>query len=270
MTWSLPTWISKPLLAYYFGPDHPAKQRLWYALYRLLGRPRFIVPYAETARLSLNMKDFIQFEILKNGQYELDVWESLVRYIDAKEVIWDIGANIGSFAFRAATHPGVQEVHAFEPSPTVFSQLAKNASLNPHLPVHLHAAALAKRSELRSFFSGLEGNSGVGGFFPHWQGPEIKVSTFCADGWIAQGRSPSPTLIKIDTEGAELEILQGMQQTLIHSPPKAIIFEAHWMDNRLVSQPIVDFLGSVGFETLLPAPHRNDHPANLIAVPRPG
>ncbi len=267
MTWSLTATLSHWLLRYYFGPDHPGKLRIWTGLHRFLGRPRFVVPYGEQAHLSLDFSDFIQFEILKTGAYEREVWDRLVPFVDAKEIIWDIGANIGSFTFLAAQHPGVRTVHCFEPNPPVFAQLEKNRRLNPDLPVQPHGVALSSRNEARPFFTGLSANRGVGGFEPRWNNESIEVPCFRGDDWIAQGHAPAPTLIKLDIEGAELEALQGLEATLRQSPPKAIIFEAHWGgDGKLVSQPVVDYLAALGFHTPLPESGLEGHPVNLLST----
>lgn len=248
MSWTLAPNLSASLLRYYFGPDHKLKQRLWSWLHRLCGSPRFTIAYGRRAWLSLDIHDFIQFEILKEGFYEPEVWEALSSFAAQDEVVWDVGANIGSVGILAAVNPRVKEVHCFEPSPKTFADLERNCRLNPRLKITAHSVALSERSQVRPLFLGLTHNTGVAGFSPTWNAASVPVRCVTGDEWIEQGNAPAPTLIKIDVEGAEELVLRGLAKTLKNYPPKAIILEGHRdVQGTPLNESLHCYLKSLGY-----------------------
>src|SRR5690349_17994902 len=98
---ALSTTVSKILRAYYLSEGHPSKLRIWRYLRKLQGYSRLTVPYIDVGWISLDERDHIQHSIFVNGAYEPEVWEALSSLAEDGEVIWDVGANIGSFALRA-------------------------------------------------------------------------------------------------------------------------------------------------------------------------
>ncbi len=269
MSWSLTPNLSASLLAYYFGPDHVFKQRIWSWLHRAFGSPRFVVPYAQSAKLSLDIHDLIQFEILKTGFYEPEVWAALAQYAVSEEVVWDVGANIGSISFLAALDPRVREVHSFEPSPQVFLELEKNCHLNPDLKVFPHPVALDERPQIRQLFLGLRKNGGVGGFHPTWNSQSVPVRCVTGEEWVAQGLAPAPTLLKIDVEGAEEAVLRGLEPMLRSRPPKAIILEGHRENPTARFSPrLQEYLESLGFQCRLLEGAGDRLTVNFLAVPK--
>jgi len=244
------SWSTR-LLRYYFGPEHPLKLRLFGLLHKLLGRPSFTVPFGR-GLLHLHIHDFTQFAIMRDGDFEPEVWNALVEQAEANEVVWDVGANIGSVGLRAAQNERVAEVHCFEPNPATFERLVRNVRSNPDLKVTAHGFALGDRRETAPLFVGLEANRGLAGFFPHWTRDSVPVQCFSGDELIERGLCPAPTLIKLDVEGFELKVLQGLQRTLRSQPPKAIVFENHLNEaGNLIDQASVDFLESLGMTVLL-------------------
>ncbi len=244
------SWSTR-LLRYYFGPEHPLKLRLFDLLHRLLGRPSFTVPFGR-ALLHLDIHDFIPFAIMRDGDFEPEVWNALAEQAVEREVVWDVGANIGSVGLRAAQDRRVTEVHCFEPNPVTLKRLVRNVHSNPDLRVVVHGFALGDCVETAPLFVGLEKNRGVAGFFPHWTHDSVQVQCFSGDDLVERGLCPAPTLIKLDVEGFELKVLQGLQRTLRSQPPKAIVFENHLNEEgNLIDQASVDFLESLGMTVLL-------------------
>jgi FkbM family methyltransferase len=266
--YSLSTSLSRRLMAYFFGADHKAKMRLFNYGHRLAGSPRFTVAFG-AARLSLDINDYLQFEILRTGDFEPEVWSALAAYCQHDEVVWDVGANVGSVGIRAAQDPRVREVHCFEPNPRTFECLVTNQRLNPSLALEVHDCALGTKSGVQSLYVGLENNRGVAGFYPHWTSQSVPVLTLSGDDVVAQGICPPPTLLKIDVEGYELEVLRGMEKTLRAHPPKAIVFEGHMKaGGGTHSQAILDFLAELGMASRLSQDYNGRETVNFIATPR--
>ena len=143
------------------------------------------------------------------------------------KVVLDIGANIGVAAlYFAATFPRAS-VHAFEPVPANCEVLRANARALPR--IHAHCFALgAQDGEIELFDSDDEAN--LGGFSSHGMGVNAarsqKVPVRHAGRALAQLGVTRADVIKIDTEGAEWEILTALDPALMRGV-RVIMGELH-------------------------------------------
>lgn len=220
---SYPTWL---LARYLAAPEHPSKLRVWKWLYTIAGRPEVCVRYAGTARMRLDLVDGVQNGIAANGFYEVEVWDTLAGYLTGADVVWDIGGHVGGVAIRAALDPRVKAVHCFEPNPHTAARLQTNLSLNPDLPITHHAVALGDKTETRTLHFGPPHNIGQTSFVVRTTELGTPVECETVDGLIATGSAAPPTLIKIDVEGFEPQVLIGASHLLASGQVKAIVFES--------------------------------------------
>jgi FkbM family methyltransferase len=139
--------------------------------------------------------------------------------LDSPECVVDVGANIGAFSLYQALNKGAGRVIAFEPSPAVFSRLAKNVALNNASNVRLVNAAVGDAPGHLSFAEGaMSINCKVA---PN--GP-IKVRCVTLDEELAD--IPRVDFLKIDTEGYETQVLRGGAATL--GKTLAVVCELHF------------------------------------------
>src|SRR5262245_25797413 len=108
---------SRLLWTYHEGPDHPTKLRLWGWARRMSRHALLTVPYGNGGVIALDERDWLQREVLTRGFYEPEVWEALFAFASGSEVLWDIGAHVGTFTIRGLLDSRVACVHAFEPDP---------------------------------------------------------------------------------------------------------------------------------------------------------
>jgi len=132
------------------------------------------------------------------------------------KVVLDIGANIGiASLYFAASFPGAT-IHAFEPDPGNCELLAANAKAMPRIRVHRFALG-AEDGELELFDS--DDKSNLGGFSSHGLGVDQqrskKVPVRHAGHALAAAGIERADVIKIDTEGAEWEILTALDRALL-------------------------------------------------------
>jgi FkbM family methyltransferase len=132
------------------------------------------------------------------------------------KVVLDIGANIGIASLYFASSFPHAAVHAFEPDPGNCELLAANARALPR--IHVHAFALgADDGELELFDSDDKAN--LGGFSSHGLGVNTgrskRVPVRHAGRALAELGVDRVDLIKIDTEGAEWEILTSIDRALL-------------------------------------------------------
>lgn len=201
--------------------------------------------------------DLIEFSILYSGAYGSDVQHAISEAMPgAGAVYWDIGANLGSVVLPLMKRfPSLRAV-AFEPSPHALNRLARNASLNPDLCERLTimGIALADRNGPCQFFPSKEPyNSGLGGLAESENRSVESVTVWSArgDDLIAAGSIPTPSIIKIDVEGFELEVLRGLQDTLKNAHSLAILFEHspyRLRERKMDLRCVPDYLEGLGFQ----------------------
>jgi FkbM family methyltransferase len=230
--------ISRILTTYYRGPGHPMKLRLWRYLRQASQYSPLTVAYGNGAWISIDERDWLQSSIFAFGAYEPEVWAALARHAMRDEVVWDVGANIGSFALTAAQDRRVKTVCAFEPDPLTLEVLERNLGLNGN-PAVVYPLALSDSCERKTLIHGPRTNSGMSTFSPtvdtgmtrhvaaaDQQLPRFEVECRTADALIAQGDVPAPTLMKIDVEGWEYQVLTGAHTLLGSTRLRALAFEA--------------------------------------------
>jgi len=129
------------------------------------------------------------------------------------ETIIDIGANIGAFAQRAHRKWPQAQMICCEPMPFNVCHLRRNVSAT----TTIISAAVREHSGVGKIFIG---NQFVtGGFFRFGRQTRRKILVEC----IAAKELPSCELVKIDTEGCEIEILKN----LLLGKTQAIFLEHH-------------------------------------------
>lgn len=148
------------------------------------------------------------------GHGELEVLAAFQREITAGDVVWDVGANVGTYSLLAALSGAQAE--AFEPGESARARLRRNAELNG-VTVTLHDVALSEENGEAVLTT--ESRSGIRRLSEDGAGDT--VSTRRADGIDA----PQPDVVKIDVEGAELRVLQGMRDTLADA--RTVFVEVH-------------------------------------------
>jgi FkbM family methyltransferase len=135
--------------------------------------------------------------------------------VKRNHVVWDIGSNIGLFAFAAAHLAGESgKVVALEADMWLVQLLRRSAAIQPSTSasVQVIPAAVADGCDVRTFNIAARsrasnslagyGNSQTGGVAERQSVISVSMD------WLAY-RLPHPDVVKIDVEGAELEVLTG-------------------------------------------------------------
>ena len=164
------------------------------------------------------------------------------------DVFYDIGANVGYYAC-AALKNGVKSVHAFEPDPIAASVLRLNLRLNglTGASCQVMEMALGCRVGSGTFHRSHVSNSGRSGFRPVDAVASFEVPIETINSLIAAERAPAPTVLKVDVEGLEHEVLLGARRLLESSPPRLIIFEAQRDLLASPGHPLTGYLRECGY-----------------------
>jgi FkbM family methyltransferase len=169
----------------------------------------------------------------------LDFRKSLVdpvheRFIDcwvtSASVVWDIGGNLGLFALPAALKASAGHVYAFEPDIELAhyflasARLPRNKDLNMSvLCVALSKADGAANFQISKFSRAMNKLEAVG----KWHEEQIAVEqlrpvpTMRID--TLATALPPPNVLKIDVEGAEIDVLEGGEMTIAKHRPVVLI-----------------------------------------------
>ena len=164
--------------------------------------------------------DYIDDNILAYGAYEKDVLYFMRDYVETRKnpdaVFLDVGACEGQHSLFMSRL--VKQVHAFEPYPPAADRFQSLINLNQFTNISLHRVGLGDKDATVPFFAPPEKNIGSGTFLSdHRQGADKPVGEFrvvTGDAWLEPLQLPSLDLIKIDVEGFEKYVLQGLAKSL--------------------------------------------------------
>lgn len=142
------------------------------------------------------------------------------RYIKRGDVVWDIGSNLGLFAFCSAWKSGpTGAVHTLEADP-FYAELQHRTARGlpqgyaPVIPLCAAAAdrprllelSIPKKGQSRNHLSILEGNAA--------EETESKKQVVCLTADFLIEQWPAPHFVKVDIEGAEILFLDGAKRLL--------------------------------------------------------
>jgi FkbM family methyltransferase len=155
-------------------------------------------------------------------------------HVQAGDVLYDVGANVGAYSLIAAKRGGGQvRVFAFEPSFATYDELCRNVVLNgceatitPLLMCVTEAPGLVTfgHSSLEPG-SALHVTAEAAGVVPQSAVYRQAIPGFSIDALVTQFCCPIPNHIKIDVDGTELSVLKGAHQTLDASELRTIQVE---------------------------------------------
>lgn len=151
------------------------------------------------------------FELIIN---DIDVErETIAEFLSALEhgdVVYDIGSNIGTYAILAHNKLSNCTVVAFEPLSENITRLRSNVEAND-AAVEIHQVALSNSTGSADFSA----NHSKTGRLTGDNTEERSITVEKTKGDILTERlSVTPTVLKIDVEGEELNVLKGLDETL--------------------------------------------------------
>lgn len=156
------------------------------------------------------------------GSGELRLTKFFIKTLNNDDIFYDVGANYGFYTHLANTLITTGEVHAFEPSPSVFKYLTQAAGDR----TFLNKVALSNQENKTEFFDA-QNSSGRGTINPsvaeHFNKSKEKlyVEAIKCDTYVEKHTPPS--IIKIDVEGAEYLVLRGGEKTFKKYSPTIIL-----------------------------------------------
>jgi len=196
--------------------------------------------------------NYIEWSILSTGTYEDEIGKLIKISLSEGDTAIDIGGNIGLQSLRMSSCVGPNgKVFAFEPLNYLQEKFKKNLALNRVSNVTLFPFALSdQQNELDLPINKNQWNQGTFSLSNKDTGNnKQRIVVNVADEMPEIQSLASVSLIKIDVEGFEFQVLKGLKQTLQKHKPR-IIFEYdsnYWADTGQKITDCYQYLHSLNY-----------------------
>lgn len=220
---------------------HAAVRRLWAGASRGMrqywaGRvcSEIWAPLPGSVRVPVRLWDHVEAGIFWYGFPAEDkaAFRVLSSALAPDGVLIDVGANIGAFALPLGAQARRGAVHAFEPASGTADRLRRNRDLNRLDNIVVNQDAVSDRSGSISIWvpatrwKGRLYNTGmtsayVGNRQSGWH--EEVVSAVRLDDYTREQNLPRVDAMKIDVEGAELDVLEGARALIRQYRPLVVM-----------------------------------------------
>ena len=190
--------------------------------------------------MELDPRDLVTQSILSSGIWEPESTR-VVETLQEGEVFIDVGAHVGYYSLDASKRVGGSgRVISVEPNPPTADRLRRNILLNNASNVTVQQVACTDKETTLHFFQAGRENTGSSSMSKEnaRSSREIEVRGAPLDAIVKALQLGRVDLVKIDVEGAELQVLHGMTETLAKYRPKLIV--------ELVDQNLKNLGASVG------------------------
>jgi FkbM family methyltransferase len=221
---------------------------------------------------------------LGKGEFENAETHFVDRFLQPGMTVLDVGAHHGLYTLLSSIRVGTDgRVVAFEPSPRERERLKRHIQSNGCRNVQVIPTALSSSSGKSSFFL-VEGASDYCNSLrpPAVQAKtrQVEVEVTTLDEFLAKTSMNAVDFVKLDVEGAELDVLKGATKLLRSNTRPILLVEVYDIRTepwQYRACEIVQFLNALGYrwfsltEDGLPHPIAEDqtkYDANLIAVPK--
>lgn len=195
--WGLPTWVR-----FWFSRDIRPRLKIDGLDFEVRG-----------ASIKSKMTDtFAIMECVHHNLYNRRFYDDDFKVGESDTVI-DIGGYIGSFAVPASRLARKGKVYSFEPSPDNFAQLEKNLALNQVQNVEAFNVAVASTDRKIRLF--LDNMNPASNNIYMTGGTEVERDAVSLPTFFRRHGIERCEFFKIDCEGAEYEILMGLDPSML-------------------------------------------------------
>ena len=196
-------------LFYALGIFKPVRVKVWPGFY-----------------MELDSRDFVTRNILTDGAWEARINGIAIAFLQEGSVFVDVGAHVGYHSLFASTQVGLSgRVVAIEPNPPTAERLRRNIRLNRCTNIVVEEAACTEKEQQLELIQGPVHNTGNSSLTTKnaFGANRVAVRGVPLDALIKTQNLQRIDLVKIDVEGAELQVLHGMKETVAKYHPRIII-----------------------------------------------
>lgn len=202
--------------------------------------------------------DRVSMAIYRYGLFEPELTRAFIHFLKPGMTFFDVGSHFGFFSLLALKLVGpTGRAVAFEPTPSTHAMVSKNLAGRPNAMV-VNAAAYKEDTTLTFQDWGLE----MSGYNSIYQGKltgdergrvqakTIQVQARSLDSWTKE-TGIEPDFLKIDTEGAEPDVIAGMDRLFATKRPMLSLEVGDMAGNDpkiLPSRVVVDRILAKGYK----------------------
>jgi FkbM family methyltransferase len=173
--------------------------------------------------------------------YRRSPWERAVRRViqemlaQRPQVFFDIGSNVGIYAYIASVVSPTTRVYAFEPLPTNVEYIRKTAAVNGFTNILIAPLALSDTNGTAAFYVPVlpgvpdDYHADTASLINRFRGSDrrhnatqarqITVDVMMLDEYVRREGISRIDIVKLDVEEAELNVLRGAEKTLTAMSP---------------------------------------------------
>lgn len=233
-------------------------RKLIFDLYRLLfARTIFYQFNKFLYQLSLRGIGILNFESdkLSGEEYFIEHYVSKIR----KGVVLDVGANVGKYSQFIKRMNQDIDIFAFEPHPVTYQKLVKNVD-GVDMEIYNVGVGASEGSLCLYDYADKDGSAHASLYkdvieqIHKGQAIAHKVKIISLDAFVIEHNIERVGLLKIDTEGHELEVLKGFERYIRDNKVDMIHFEFNEMNiaSRVRFKEFWEFLPNYDFFRMLP------------------
>lgn len=158
--------------------------------------------------------------------------ERVLRESQLGDVVFDVGAHLGLYSVLLSQAVGSKgQAILFEPEPRAYRRLLENLQLNEVTNATVFDCALGTEEREVVLSADPHLGSGTSSVMTGCQdtpGSLTRVRMVVGDQFIVERRLACPTIVKVDVEGMEYEVLSGMATTLGRRECRLLLCEVHF------------------------------------------
>jgi len=189
-------------------------------------------------------------------QFNWDIDSNGERFIleavmaEAPGVVFDVGANVGTYALMSAAIPSVERVHAFEISPPTFKELEKNCAGQPKILLNPFGLSDEDKSVEIYHTVGSSDRTSLHAIEHGYKNESIATAVRSGDSYLATSGVQRVSFLKIDVEGNDFSTLRGFERAFKERRISGVQFEhgEPSVEARTFLRDIVRFLAQFDFK----------------------
>jgi FkbM family methyltransferase len=252
----------------------PVKKRVR----RGLRKEDLTYPLPEPVSINLNgieakfwIRNHSDYQRILNQNFEGQYAQRMIETIARSEggIFADIGAAQGVYSIPAAKTGA--KVYAFDPDPLSYESFTRNQEINPGTDIVYFNCALGNKTDTVRLQTD---NRGIYAPSLIQTVPGLKdtaeISMYPFDLLVLEGFVPTPNVVKIDVEGAESLVLEGMEKTLSsNQKPNDIFIEIHPKYLKGFGKSagqVVLFLKDLGYSDSIVWQRRSEYLCHFVAT----
>jgi FkbM family methyltransferase len=185
-------------------------------------------------KMLLSRPGYIEDRIAQHRCWEQHIVPQVGRFMRPGGLFLDVGANIGYYSlYVASSLPGARCI-AFEPNAVIFRQLVENIRLNSFSErITAHETVVSDCIEETDFYMQKDSchNRGLSSVLRNYDlelAPQhtekLRLKSATIDGMVADADRETVSVIKVDTQGNEFQVIRGALDTIARAKP-VIFFE---------------------------------------------